>query len=102
MVTRPDKKKVTDEVWSDDRVREYLSRKPYASADHRDFVLLLYAYRAMRIEDFQRFVEFFVADGHRLDARNEDGETFVDYVASHRHARDFIAVVERARESVKA
>jgi len=102
MTTRPDKKKVTDEVWSDERVRDYLSREPYASGDDPDFVLLLYAYRAMRVEDFARFVAFFVAEGHRLDARNEDGETFVDYVARHRHARDFIAVVERARGAAKA
>ena len=101
MTTRPDKKKVTDEVWSDERVRDYLSRQPYESGDDPDFVLMLYAYRAMRVEDFARFVAFFVAEGHRLDAKNEDGETFVDYVASHRHAKEFIAVIERARESVK-
>ena len=99
---RPDKKAIRDEVWSDERVREFLKRQPYESADDDDFVLLLYAYRAMRVEDFERFVAFFVADGHRLDARNEDGETFADYVASHRHARDFIAVIERAREALKA
>jgi len=102
MATRPDKKKVTDEVWSDERVRDYLSRQPYASGDEADFVLLLYAYRAMRVEDFERFVAFFVADGHRLDAKNEDGETFVEHVASHRHARDFVAVVERARGAQRA
>jgi len=94
---RPDKKKVTDEVWNDDRVREFLAREPYSGSDHPDFVLLLNAYRGMRPEDFVRFIGFFLADGHDLDARNDAGETFSEHVARHRHARAFIDIIASAR-----
>ena len=94
---RPDKKKVTDEVWSDARVREFLARKPYPGNDHPDFILLLNAYRGMRPEDFVRFIRFFLAEGHDPDARNEEGETFAEHVAAHRQAREFIDILANAR-----
>lgn len=94
---RPDKKKITDEVWDDARVREFLDRRPYAGRDAADFVLLLNAYRGMRADDFARFIRFFIAELHDLDARNEQGETFAQHVASHRQAQEFIAIIAAAR-----
>ena len=93
---RPDKKKVTDEVWDDARVREFLKPRP-AGPDAADFVLLLHAYRGMRPEDFERFARFFVDDGHDFDARNEKGETFMEFVARHRQARPFLDIIDAAR-----
>jgi hypothetical protein len=93
---RPDKKSVTDEVWSDDRVREFLEPAPGADGDHPDFRLLLRAYRSMRPEDFERYIGFFVAGGHDVHARNEEGETFAQHVCVHRLAEPFIATIERA------
>jgi hypothetical protein len=97
--TRPDKKKVTDEVWDDDRVREFLTRTPYPGHDHPDFVLLLKAYRGMRPEDFERFARFFAAHGHDFDARNEAGETFMQFVARHRQARPFLDIIAAVRSA---
>jgi len=94
---RPDKKKVTDEVWSDTRVREFLAREPWPGDDHPDFVLLLNAYRGMRPDDFARFMRFFLEDGHDPVARNAEGETFAEHVAGHHQAGEFIDIIERAR-----
>jgi hypothetical protein len=94
---RPDKKKVTDEVWDDARVREFLHRRPYPGHDHPDFVLLLNAYRGMRAEDFERFARFFVEDGHDFDARNEDGETFMEFVSGHHQAQPFLEIIAAVR-----
>ncbi len=94
---RPDKKKVIDEHWSDERVKGFLDLTPAATGDHPDFQRLLRAYRSMRAEDFARFVGYFVAAGHDLDAENEQGQTFCAHVATHRHAGPFIAAVDAHR-----
>jgi hypothetical protein len=96
-VMRVDKKKVIDEVWSDERIQGFLQITPVAGAGQPDFQRLLRAYRSMRAEDFARFVTFFVAAGHDVDARNEFDETFAEHVQRHRHAGPFIAAIETSR-----
>ena len=88
MAERPDKPKVVDEIWDDDRVKSFL----YAAADVPcvDFYLLVKAYQGMRAHDFERFIEFFVEAGRDLNARNEQGQTLVKVIARHRHAKPFI------------
>lgn len=90
---RADKQKVTDEVWDDDRVRSFLKPRSPVGEDSADFTLLLQAYQGMRPGDFDRFIAFFTAESHDLDATNEQGETFVDYVARHRNAGAFVAAM---------
>lgn len=86
---RPDKKIITDEVWDDERVRSFLAPQAAQGGDDADFTLLVHAYRSMRIDDFARFVRFFVEARHRLDAQNEIGQTFVEFIARHRHGKQF-------------
>ena len=93
---RPDKKIITDEVWDDERVRSFLAPNTPQGGDASDFSLLLTAYRAMRIDDFARFVRFFVEDKHDLNATNESGQTFVEVIATHRHGKPFTDVMTTA------
>lgn len=93
---RADKQKVTDEVWDDERVKSFLKPRPALGKDSADFTLLLQAYQGMRPGDFDRFITFFVADHHDLDATNEQHETFVDYVSRHRNAGPFLAAMDAA------
>ena len=93
---RPDKKKVTDEVWDDKRVKGFLARKAPEGETAIDFTLLLTAYQGMRAEDFERFLGFYVAAGHDLDATNRAGVRFVDFIARHRHAGPFIDAMTKA------
>jgi hypothetical protein len=90
---RPDKKIITDEVWDDERVRGFLSPRSPQGGDHPDFVLLVNAYRGMRVDDFARFIRFYREDQHDLDARNELGQSFVEFIARHRHGREFVEVM---------
>jgi hypothetical protein len=90
---RPDKKSITDEIWDDERVRSFLAPQPRQGGDAADFTLLLNAYRGMRPDDFSRFIGFFCQDGHDLDARNEAGQTLIDFILPHRHAKPFIDVM---------
>jgi hypothetical protein len=93
---RPDKQKVIDEVWDDERVKSFLARQPPVGVTATDFALLLTAYQSMRAGDFERFLGLFVAAGHNLDATNDEGLSFVDYISSHRHATPFIDALTKA------
>ncbi len=97
MATRPDKPKVVDEVWDDERVRSFLHADPADPCV--DFYVLLKAYQGMRDHDFQRFIEFFIETGRDLDARNEQGHSLVNVITPHRHARPFIEIMLAAGAS---
>ena len=93
---RPDKEKVIDEVWDDDRVRSFLDREPPEGATDADFALLLTAYQSMRAADFARFVTLYVEAGHNVDAANDSGVRFVDHIARHRLSGPFIEALTSA------
>jgi hypothetical protein len=93
---RPDKKIITDEVWDDARVRGFLAPKTPQGADAPDFLVLLGAYRAMRVDDFARFIRFCVEEKHDLNATNEGGQTFVEVIATHRHGKPFAEIMSAA------
>lgn len=90
MATRPDKLKVIDEIWDDDRVGSFLHADPGDTGLDPDFFVLWKAYQGMRVGDFRRFLTLFTSAGHDLDAVNEQGETLATFIAPHRHAGDFI------------
>ena len=93
---RPDKAKVVDEVWDDERIRSFLHKAPMGDEADPDYSVLLYAYRSMRPEDFQQFVELFVAEGRNLKAKSNAGLTLLETVAEHRKAAAFRAILETA------
>lgn len=90
----PSQPSVTDEVWDDNRVKQFLDVEPAGNAS-RDFQVLLKAYRGMRPEDFERFLRFFVEAGRNLDARDEHGRTLWEIIATHRRGIDFLAVRDK-------
>lgn len=92
---RPDKEKVVDEVWDDERIRSFLHKLPMGEQTSGDFSALLYAYRSMRPEDFARFVELFAADGRDLRATSNDGQTLAQVIVAHRHAQPFLDILQQ-------
>lgn len=90
MSTRPDKAKVIDEIWDEDRVAGFLEARPPENGPDPDFFVLWKAYQGMRIGDFRRFLAMFTAAGRNIDAVNERGETLSTFIAPHRHAAEFI------------
>jgi hypothetical protein len=96
MASRPDKAKIIDEVWDEDRLRTFLDRAPADPQVDADFHALWQAYQGMRIGDFRRFLRLFVAAGRSLDGRNERGETLATFISTHRHAAPFIEALCQA------
>lgn len=87
--SRPDKQKIIDEVWDEDRIRGFLPDPADASA-HRDARALLHAYRSMREGDFRRFLVLFVDAGGDPDATDAEGRTVAECIAEHRHGAPFV------------
>ncbi|PAU53163.1 hypothetical protein BZL41_23635 [Pseudomonas sp. PIC25] len=92
---RKDKKQVIGEEISDDQVKLFLTVEP-ADDTPPSLHKLIKAYRGLRIDDFERFVGFFVEAGYDLGAKNAKGEDFVALVRDQRNAEPYIEVVRAA------
>ncbi|MDR0780954.1 MAG: PA4642 family protein [Pseudomonadales bacterium] len=86
---------VTDEWWSDERVRSFLALETVAG-EHPDYHVLLKAYRGMIPEAFARFVQFFTEAGRNLDQGGPDGRTVLQLMATHRHGGDYADILREA------
>ncbi len=92
MAPRKDKEKVVDEVWTQERVKDFLHVKP-AEDVAPDFHMLLKAYQSMRVENFEDFVGYFVEAGHDINARNPRGESVLDVVSQHRRSTEYADIL---------
>ena len=90
---RPDKKKVIDEVWDDERIDDFLSKAALGADEDADFSAVLYAYRSMRADDFARFIERFKAQGRDVHATGKAGKTVAQVIESHSKAAPFLAIL---------
>ena len=93
---RPDKAKVVDEIWDEERIRSFLDKTPMGDESDPDYSALLYAYRSMRPGDFETFIELFCGQGRNLNARSNAGLTLLETIAEHRKGAEFRAIIERA------
>ncbi len=89
---RKDKEKVLDEVWTEERVKSFLSVRSHDDVAE-DFHMLLKAYQSMRAEDFAKFVNFFTGDGRSLNATNPAGQTVLSIVKQHRRSGDYAEIL---------
>lgn len=92
------KAKIVDEVWDDDRVKSFLGYNSYDTVTNYDFQLLSRAYKYMRIDDFGRFLVYFVAAGYNLDACNQEGKTLAQIIKTHRFGAEFITQLALAKQ----
>jgi len=92
---KKDKEKVIDEVWTEDHIRGFLRFRPY-DGSNEDFHVLLKAYRSMRVEDFEQFVQFFLEQGRDPDATGPGGKTVLQIIATHRHGGPYAGVLRAA------
>ncbi|AWT11183.1 hypothetical protein DM292_13765 [Stutzerimonas frequens] len=94
---RKDKKQVIGDEIADDSIKLFLQPEP-ADDTPPSLHKLIKAYRGLRIDDFERFLGFFVAAGYDLDARDAKGQSFIDLVADQRQAKAYIELIEAMRD----
>ena len=92
---RKDKEKVIGEPMSDEQIAAFLQARPYGDVA-ADLHVLVRAYRGLRVEDFERFLVMFKAEGFDLNATDEQGCTFLQTVKNHAQSDDYAAVLEAA------
>lgn len=95
MAERKDKKKVVGEPMTDEQIKVFLDFQP-EEGENPDFHVLLKAYRALRVEDFERFVAFFQAQSRDIRATDDQGRTLLDIVRGHGKSEPFVAILEKA------
>ncbi|MFJ2531662.1 PA4642 family protein [Pseudomonas helmanticensis] len=93
---RKDKKQVIGDEIGDEQIKLFLDFEP-VDATSPSLHKLIKAYRGLRIDDFERFLGFFVAAGYDVDGKDEQGKTFVDLIADQRNAPDYIELIDKAR-----
>ena len=86
---------VTDEWFTDERVKSFLDMQPVAGED-ADYHVLLKAYRGMVPEAFERFIEFFVEAGRNLDAPGPGGKTLLKLASEHRNSTEYVRILREA------
>jgi hypothetical protein len=92
MALKKDKAKVVDEVWTQDRVKEFLVMEPAENVE-KDFHMLLKAYQSMRVDNFADFVGYFVEEGRDVNSKGPSGETVLSIVKEHRNSGEFVEVL---------
>lgn len=95
---RKDKKQIIGEPMTDEQVKSFLNAEPAANIAaplHK----LIRAYHSLRIEDFERFLNFFKEQGLSLDCKNDQGKNFADLIADQRLAKPYINAFENAKKS---
>jgi hypothetical protein len=94
---RKDKKQVIGDEISDDYIKTYLQFEPADGVTSPALHKLVKAYRGLRVDDFERFIGFFVEAGLDLDGKDEHGQTFVELIADQRNAPEYIEIIQNAR-----
>jgi hypothetical protein len=94
---RKDKKQVIGDEISDDYIKSFLQFEPADGVTSPSQHKLIKAYRGLRVDDFERFVGFFVEAGLDLDGKDEQGKTFVEVIADQRNAAEYIEIIDKAR-----
>ena len=92
---KKDKEKVLDEVWTEDRVREFLDVRPPAGVNE-DFHMLLKAYQSMRADDFALFLGMFKEQGRDVNAADGKNRTVLTYINEHRNSSDYAEALKAA------
>ena len=93
---RKDKKQLIGDEIGDEQIKLFLDFEP-VDATSPSLHKLIKAYRGLRIDDFERFLGFFVAAGYDVDGKDEQGQTFVDHIKDQRNAAEYIELIEKAR-----
>lgn len=94
---RKDKKQVIGDEISDDYIKSFLQYEPADAVTSLSHHKLIKGYRGLRIDDFERYVGFFVAAGYDLDGKDEHGQTFVEIIKDQRNAAEYIEIIDNAR-----
>lgn len=91
---KKDKLEIVDEVWTSERVKDFLNVQTVEDVE-ADFHVLLKAYQAMRLENFTEFVALFVDEGRNINATNPAGQTVLAIVQQHGRSAGYATALKQ-------
>ena len=80
---KKDKEKVLDEVWTEERVRSFLELTAPVGVDP-DYHILYNAYKNMRIENFEQFLELYQQTGKSFAVSDQNGISLLALIQQHK------------------
>lgn len=92
---KKDKEKVFGGEWSEDMLREFLSAESYDGSD-ADYIAAIRAYRHMVPQVFAEYVELFKSEGHDVNAKNAQGVSLLQTIASHTQGAAYAEALQAA------
>jgi hypothetical protein len=87
---------VIGEEINDDAIKLFLDVEP-ADDTPASLHKLVKAYRGLRVDDFERFIGFFVEAGYDLSAKDAQGHDFIALIQDQRQAEPYIELIKAAR-----
>ena len=95
MSLRKDKEKVLGEIFTEEKINVFFDYTPPAGVNG-DYHLLEKAYRGMRGENFETFIQLFLKNGRDINAIGPEGKTILQTVKSHRNGEEYAVALEKA------
>ena len=92
---KKDKEKVFGGEWTEEHLREFLTANSYDGSD-ADYIAAFHAYLHMVPETFADYIELFKKEGHDLNAKNADGVTLLQTIASHSKSEPYAEALKAA------
>ncbi|MBV1882929.1 MAG: PA4642 family protein [Pseudomonadales bacterium] len=92
---RPDKKKVIDEVFTDEMLLSYLAWEP-PQGESKSFQVLVKAYRGMTSSAFKRFLVFFKEAGYDINAKDSGGVSFLESITPNIRFAEYVDILVEA------
>ena len=92
-MSKKDKVKVLDEVWTEERVKDFLGLVTIEGIN-ADFHVLHMAYKNMRIENFEQFLGFFIEANRDINAREEQDRSLVEIISHHKKAAPYVQALQ--------
>jgi hypothetical protein len=94
MSLRKDKEKVLGEIFTEDKIKVFFDYTPPAEVN-ADYHLLEKAYRGMRGENFETFLQMFIAEGRDVNAKGPEGKTLLQVIKTHRNGEEYAIALEK-------
>mgnify|MGYP004716227623 CR=1 FL=1 len=94
---RKDKQQVIGDEISDEYIKAFLQFEPADGVTSPSLHKLVKADRGLRIDDFERFVGFYVEAGFDMDDKDAQGQTIAEQIADQRTAPEYLEIIDNAR-----
>lgn len=95
MSLRKDKEKVLGEIFTEEKIKTFFNYTAPAGVN-ADYHLLEKAYRGMRGENFETFIQLFLQEGRDINAVGPEGKTLLQTIKTHRNGEEYAQTLEKA------